>query len=246
LLDGNGEEAMPDIPPPISDYSAEPLESPLHGYRGDSPGAPFLPAGLTIALSREAGSRGTSIAKRAAEKLGWQIYTQDVLEYLAQSGNGQEELGQALTPAMKHWVEEEMQRLRQEMSAAWPAGLFDMAGILLTLAAAGEVVLIGRGAGCILPAHSTLHVRVMAAFQDRVAYMAQWLRLTPEEAAEQVRLRDARRADYLRSHFGRDIADVYQYDLLLNSSLLGEEMSADLLAEAARAKAPSVRADRFR
>jgi cytidylate kinase len=238
---------MPEIPPPLSEFSTDSSESPLHGYRGDRPrDLPFLPGGLTIALSREAGSRGTSIAKRAAEKLGWQLYTQDVLEYLAQAGNGQQELGQNLTPAMTHWVEEEMERLHGQLGNAWPPALYEMAGILFTLAAAGEVLLIGRGAGCILPAHSTLHVRVIATFQDRVAYIAQWLRLAPEEAAEQVRLRDARRADYLRSHFQRDIADVYQYDLLLNSSLLGEDLSAELLAEAARAKVAGMVSDRFR
>jgi len=41
-----------------------------------------VPAGLTIAISREAGSRGASIAKRAGEKLGWEVYSQDLLEYL--------------------------------------------------------------------------------------------------------------------------------------------------------------------
>ena len=56
----------------------------------------------------------------------------------------------------------------------------------------GEVILLGRGAGCILPAASTLHVRVVAALTDRIAYMAQWLRLTMDEAAQQVELRDSR------------------------------------------------------
>jgi hypothetical protein len=66
--------------------------------------------------------------------------------------------------------------------------------------------------------------------------MTQWLRLTPEEAAEQVRVRDARRAEFLEAHFRRRPADVYQYDLLLNSSLLGEELCAELIVQAARAK----------
>jgi len=41
-------------------------DSPLHGYRGEEASAPTMgvPAGLTIAISREAGSRGASIAKR--------------------------------------------------------------------------------------------------------------------------------------------------------------------------------------
>ena len=77
---------------------------------------------------------------------------------------------------------------------------------------------------------------MIAPLEDRIAYMGQWLRLTALEAAEQVRLRDQGRAEFWQSHFHRDVADVYQYDLLLNSTLLGEELCAELLAQAARAK----------
>src|SRR5205085_2448038 len=108
---------------------------------------------------------------------------------------------------------------------------------ILALAAQGSVVLIGRGAGLLLPAETTLHVRVIAPVADRIAYISQWLRLTLEEATERVRLRDARRAEFLTTHFHRQPAEPHQYDLLLNSSLLGEEASADLIAHAARSKA---------
>ena len=66
--------------------------------------------------------------------------------------------------------------------------------------------------------------------------MGQWLRLTDEEAAERVRLRDARRAEFLATHFHRQPGESHQYDLLLNSSLLGEELCAELVAGAARAR----------
>jgi hypothetical protein len=66
--------------------------------------------------------------------------------------------------------------------------------------------------------------------------MSQWLRLTEEAAAAQVELRDRRRAEFITTHFHRQPADVYQYDLLLNSSLLGEDLCAELIAQAARAK----------
>ncbi len=114
--------------------------------------------------------------------------------------------------------------------------IVELARVILALGAQGEVVLIGRGAGCILPVESTLHVRIMAPLADRVAYMAQWLRLTQEEAAEQVALRDRRRAEFIGGCFRREPGDIYQYDLLLNSGLLGEERCADLIAHAAGAK----------
>jgi cytidylate kinase len=102
------------------------------------------------------------------------------------------------------------------------------------------VVLIGRGAGCILPRATTLHVRLVAPLEDRVAYMSQWMRLSVEEAAERVRLRDERRAAFVSNHFHRPPGDVYQYDLLLNTSGLGEEVCAELIAQAARARAAAL------
>src|SRR4051812_8217077 len=48
---------------------------PMHGYRGDlPPGRTTAPRGLTVALSREAGARGTTIARKLGELLGWQVF----------------------------------------------------------------------------------------------------------------------------------------------------------------------------
>jgi len=62
------------------------------------------------------------------------------------------------------------------------------------------------------------------------------MRLTEEEAAEEVLRRDAGRAEFLRQHMHLRAHDPYPYDLLLNSGRLGEEACADLIAQAARAK----------
>jgi cytidylate kinase len=60
--------------------------------------------------------------------------------------------------------------------------------------------------------------------------------LTEEEATEQVHKLDHRRTDYLATHFHRKPNDVHLYDMVLNSSMLGEEHCADVIAAAAKAK----------
>ena len=134
------------------------------------------------------------------------------------------------------WVENRLQLLMREQNISQHPSVVNMTRVILALGAQGEVVLVGRGAGCLLPREATLHVRILAPLQDRIAYMAEWLRLTVEEATEQVRLRDERRTQFVSTHFHRQPGDVYQYDLLLNSSLLGEDLCADLIARAAKAK----------
>src|SRR5262245_54328719 len=101
---------------PFMTSSAED-QSPRHGFQGDRavlPAGPRLPAAPTVAISREAGARGSSIAHRAGAKLGWQVYPQELMEYISQEGNFRQDIVENLPPAAGRWVEEQLQRLQRE------------------------------------------------------------------------------------------------------------------------------------
>lgn len=214
------------------------IEPPLHGNQGERqpPAVLEAPLGLTVAISREAGARGGSIAKRLGKQLGWQVYTQDLLEFMCGNETARAQLLADMPEQAINWANHQIERLRDEQIVNPKVELGEMPRLILTLAARGNIVLVGRGAGHLLPRESTLHVRIVAPLQDRVSYMAQWLRLTPEEAALQVRDRDDKRAEFLYKYFNRRAAELYDYDLILNSKLLGEDICTDLIAQAVRAK----------
>src|SRR5262249_21360502 len=69
------------------------------------------PAGGTVAVSREAGSRGASIGRRVARQLGWQVYDQELLEYVAQDGPLHQELIDGLPPAAAAWLGQRLEQL---------------------------------------------------------------------------------------------------------------------------------------
>lgn len=196
----------------------------------------FEPLGLTIAVTREAGSRGGTIARMVGRKLGWQVYNQELLEYLAHERHLSRDLFDVLDDDAANWIEQRLEMLLKQQNLSQNASIVEVARVILAIGARGEAVVLGRGAGCILPPESTLHVRVLAPIADRITYMSQLERLTPEGATEQVTTRDSQRASFVETHFLRKPNDLYQYDLLVNSSLLGEEPSAQLIAQAARAK----------
>jgi hypothetical protein len=210
--------------------------APRHGFQGDRGKPPAVrraPLALTIAVSRESGARGAGIARRVGVRLGWQVYDQELLEYMSQDAAARREIVENLPPACLEWIAHRNAALEQTCGVDEASNLYPLAQTVLALAASGEAVLIGRGAGCILPRESTLGVRILAPLADRIAYMGQWLRLTTAEATARVTARDERRADFLRTHFGRLPGEVHQYDMLLNSSALGEENCAELIARAA-------------
>lgn len=209
---------------------------PRHGYQGDRGAAPTArtaPMGLSVAVSREAGARGGTIARLVAEKLAWQTYDQEVLEYTAQNPVIRQGMEGELSPACADWVNRRLEELERTCGLGRNADVFHLAQVVLGLGAQGQVVLIGRAAGCILPRETTLNVRIVAPLTDRIAYLGQWLRLPAAEAAERVRQRDERRGEFVTTHFRRSPGDVHQYDLVLNSSLLGEDGCAELIARAA-------------
>ncbi len=213
--------------------------SPMHGDQGDrSEGMPKpdYPRSVTVAISREAGARGGSIGQRVGTRLGWQVYRQDLLEFIAAESTIRQDIADNLSDEASKWVEEHLDRLAKAQVVSPNPTVIDMARIVLSLAAHGEAVLLGQGAGCVLPPESTLNVRLVCPLDERIAYMSQWLRLTEEQAAEQVAARDRHRVEFVETYFHRSPSDVYQYDLVLNSSLLGEELATDLIVQAIHTK----------
>lgn len=230
----------PERRPDDEELLAFPTREPLHGFQGDRapmPPRPRVPAALTVALSREAGSRGSTIARRAGQKLGWQVLDQESLEHSAQEEVIRQEVLGGLSTEQTAWVDRQFAVLVKEKALNEHVGVLDIVRMVLELAARGEVVLVGRGAGYLLPAAATLHVRVVAPLADRIRYMSEWQRLSADRAADQVRARDSHRAEFLATCFPRRPKDQYAYDLILNSSLLGVEACAELIVTAARAKA---------
>ena len=78
-----GQVPDPDFPGP-----------PLHGFRGDIPAGKLTrPRGMTVAVSREAGARGTTVARKLGELLGWQVFDQETIDYLLVTDPGRARAG---------------------------------------------------------------------------------------------------------------------------------------------------------
>lgn len=218
---------MPTIAPP---------EPPLHGYRGDLTPPPMTrPQGFTVAISRETGARGGGIAARVAEKLGWQLLDQEMMGFLSQNETARAEFLADLPPAGIAWANRQVNRLIDERKLAEPQAV-ELIRLVFMVAARGETVLVGRGAGILLPTDSTLNVRIVAPLVQRIAYMGQWLRLPADEAADEVEARDRVRSAMHLALANRDPADLTQYDLVLNSGRLADGVAAELIVQAVRAK----------
>lgn len=189
---------------------------------------------FTIAVSREVGARGTSVAREVGRRLGWQVYDNELLERIAQEMKLRVNLLESVDERRVSWLQECVESFFSMPTVTETTYVRHLVETLLSLAVHGECVIVGRGAALVLPPASTLRVRLVATPEDRVAVMAQELGLSPQEAARRVESSDRQRTAFIRDHFQHDPADPLNYDLVLNSSRLSVPDCADVIVETLR------------
>lgn len=187
---------------------------------------------FTIALEREAGVPGTSIAHEVGRRLGWQVYDHELLERIAQEMGLRVSLLESIDERRQSWLRESLEAFASVSSVSESAYVRHLIETILSLGAHGECVIVGRGAVQILPAEATLRVRLVAPLEDRITGLAQRLGIARAEAVRQVEATDRERIRFIKDHFLKDPTDPHQYDLVLNCSRWSVAEAADLIIEA--------------
>lgn len=209
----------------------------FHGY---APAAadqrPAFQAPLVVAISRQTGARGRAVAQRTAELLGWPLVNQEALDYMIQHAKYCADFEDPLDAAAQAWVEGRLQELAEPGRIKDFAAVENLARAILQSAARENCVVLGRGAGVIVPPESVVHVRLVAPERERIAYISELERLTWPEAEQVVREREHARQRFMAGRFGQSADDPMQFDLVLNVARLGSDGCAELIAAAARHK----------
>jgi cytidylate kinase len=200
--------------------------------RREAAGPGSTPAGFTIALSREVGARGTTIAQAVGERLGWPVYDHELLEQIAREQNLRVSLLESVDERRSSWIEDCVEGFSNIPAVTSNAYVRYLTETVFSLAAHGECVIVGRGAAQLLPAASTVRVRVVAPIEQRIAWMVRERHLAHHEAARQVAAVETERARFVRDHFQKNPTDLHQYDLIVNSGRFSVEACADLVIDA--------------
>lgn len=199
---------------------------------GSFPATPRPP--FTIAISREAGANGPAIARAVGERLGWAVYDKELLQMIADEMGLYAKLMESVDEKQMSWLQECLQTLSSTPSVSEPAYVRHLVEMLLSLAAHGDCVIVGRGAAAVLPSETTLRVRLFGPVRERIEAIRQRFGISRAEAERWVEKTDRERVRFVRDHFHKDPNDARQYDLILNSSRFTVEECANLIVEALR------------
>jgi Cytidylate kinase-like family len=197
-------------------------------------------SGVTIALTREAGVPGTTIAYAIGQRLGWPVYDHELLERISQETGWRVNLLETVDKGRRNWLQESVEMFASVPMVSDSAYVRHLIETILSLGTHGECVIVERGAAQILPYESTLRVRLLAEREDRIAAISRRFNVSPRAAVDKMQEIDRQRATFIAEHFQKDVAEPHQYDLLLNCSRWSVDRCVDLMIDAVqRVSGPS-------
>lgn len=179
-------------------------------------------SGITvITISREPGSGGNILAKHLSERLGYDLFYQEVIHQMAESARVSvqflETLDEKGVSVLEDWISSLVDKRH-----LWPDQyLQHLMKIIGTIGRHGKAVIVGRGANFVLPPHKRLSVRLIAPFENRVQNVSKTFGISSDEAKRRIIKTDSDRRAFVRKYFNDDIKDPLNYDMVFNAGKLG-------------------------
>jgi cytidylate kinase len=190
------------------------------------------PKALTIAVSREAGTYGAAIAREVADRLGWPVYDCELIQRIADDLGVRRTLLDSVDERQVGWVKECVANFLSVPEVSESTYFRKLVETLLSLAAHGECVIVGRGATVALPLATTLRVRVVAPIEYRIEAVQREHAISVKAATKQVETKDRERNGFVTRHFQIEPTNPAHYDLVLNAARFSTKECADFVIAA--------------
>jgi len=190
-----------------------------------------------VAISREAGAAGTSIARLVGNRLAWEVYDSNLLDKVAQRNHESRLMLDLVDETKSNWVYDIFGTWMDPQVVPHEKYAVQLSRMVRMLARAGNAVFVGRGAQFILPPAKTFSVRIVAPEAFRAQRIQERHNVSLQEALDAIRRTDRGRREFVRRFFRQDITDPNLYDLVVNVGRFGPAGAAEEIVHAVRRSA---------
>ena len=185
---------------------------------------------VVITVSREYGSGGRYVGRLIADKLGIKFYDKEIITKLAE-----------VTGLSEEYIENNEQK--RDASAILNNGYYmgldgadelfvKESELIKELAAKDSCVIIGRCADFILKDEkNVIKVFVYSGMEDKLKRATQIYGYEEEKAKKEIERIDKLRANHYKHYTDKDWKDFSNYDICIDSDLLGVEKSAEVICD---------------
>lgn len=194
-----------------------------------------------ITIARQFGSMGRPIAMRMSEKLGITFYDRDIVDEAAKKLNLPLSVIQENEESATDLVSNTFTRMAYPLGRG-TSGVQDkifeaQQNIINFLVDRESCIVVGRCSDFILgEMENAIHIYIYAPYKARVKNSVENLGLTEEETKKLIVKVDTARDSYHKHYAGYLPDDKSFKDILIDSSLLGVEGTADYLVELVKRK----------
>ncbi len=187
---------------------------------------------LTITINREPWSAGSAVAREVGRRLGWPVYEHELLEMVARKMRTLPEMLELIDEKPMSWLEQCVINLTSPHKLDQDSYLVHLETTIRGLGRQGRCIIVGHGAGLLLPPAKTLRLRIVGDPPDRIAAIRKSKGLSEKKAARLAEKAIQEQHDFFKKYFSKEISDPHLYDLVLNASHLTLAECAETIIEA--------------
>ena len=203
---------------------------------------------FVINIGRQLGSGGKPVGEIIARRLGIKLYDKELINLAARESGLCPDIFEKADEKGRKGVFATLVGYLRAPFAGYEGGnannilanesLFRIqSDVIREIASRESAIFVGRCADYILRDNPRrLNVFITADEADRCARLCAREGWTPEEARSMMERTDSKRASYYNYYSSRTWGQAATYDLCVNSSVLGDEGTADLILEFAARK----------
>lgn len=178
-------------------------------------------AGPVVAITREPGSEGESIAKAISEEFGLVLYDWKIVEDIAKDSHVSQQVVATLEENFRPELDDWLEGFSAKPGLSSHQYMQSLRKVLFTVATHGNAVILGRGANFLLPQdRRTLGLRFVAPLETRVRNTMQALNLSHENALKQVAQTEKEQSQWVRTNCGARIDDASNYHMVINTAMV--------------------------
>lgn len=185
-----------------------------------------------VTVAREPGSGGAPIAKAVADKLGFTLVNEQIVDEIAASTKQRREIIKAIDEKSRTRIEDIVHSMFNPEYIDDVKYITELAKVVLAYALKGKVVILGHGANFITPFASGLHVNITAPYDVRVQRAMDHEGLSHSQAREIIAKVEKERKDFVKQYLRKDLNKANAFDLTINTTYLPVNEASDIVVEA--------------
>jgi cytidylate kinase len=191
----------------------------------------------TICISRKLAVGAVEIADIVAEKIGYRVVDQQILQHIATHASLSEKTVSVFDERYPGKITELVTLAFGEKAFIKSDYTKHLFSTVYAIAALGPTIFVGRGVHLLLSREKVLAVRIISSVQFRVQRLVSLMNVSKGEAAKQINELDRQQAAFFKEVYDKKDASPYEFDLVINCDYIKEPRSvAELILRAFREK----------